>query len=122
MTTPSQDELFDFSIDTANLYREESITDLKSASIRRLVPILPDGSDDASRSQIFIGHTQLMSPEGPLPIQARLNAESLDEAYAAFPAAMRQALEEVIRQVEQLRRQQQQSQAREQSRIIVPGR
>ncbi len=121
MTTPSQDELFDFSVDTGNLYREESITDLKAASIRRLIPILPDGSDDDSRSQIFIGHTQLMSPEGPLPIQARLQAESLQEAYAAFPDAMRQALDEVIRQVEQLRRQQQ-AQGGEQSRIIVPGR
>ena len=121
MTTPAQDELFDFSVDTANLYREESVTDLKAASIRRLVPILPDGSDDTSRSQIFIGHTQLMSPEGPLPIQARLEAGSLEEAYAVFPDAMRQALEEVIRQVERLRRQQQ-AQSREQSRIIVPGR
>ncbi len=121
MTPPNQDALFDFSVDTANLYREESITDLKAASIRRLVPILPDGSDDASRSQIFVGHTQLMSPEGPLPIQARLEAESLAEAYAAFPDAMRKALEEVVRQVEEMRRQQQ-SQARDQSRIIVPGR
>ncbi len=121
MTTPSQDDLFDFSIDTTNLYREESITDLKAASIRRLVPILADGSDDAGRSQIFIGHTQLMSPEGPLPIQARLKAESLAEAYEEFPGAMRRALEEVIRQVEQMR-QQQQAQARDQSRIIVPGR
>ena len=64
----------DFTVDKKNLYREESITDLKVASIRRLVPVKPDGTEDPARQTIFIGQTQLMSPEGPLPIQSELDA------------------------------------------------
>ena len=50
----------DMSVDTENLYREESITDLKSATIRQLIPINIDGSEDSSRSRQFIGDTTLM--------------------------------------------------------------
>lgn len=111
----------DFSVDKANLYREESITDLKVASIRRMVPVKPDGSDDPARSPIFVGSSQLMTPEGPLPLQARLQANNLSEAFEAFPGAMRQALDEVIVQLQQMR-QQQENEQKNDSRIIVPGR
>ena len=67
----------DFSVDKKNLYREEAITDLKVASIRRLVPVKIDGSEDDSRPQIFMGHTQLMSQQGPIPIHAPLKAQQL---------------------------------------------
>ena len=105
----------DFSVDKNNLYREEGITDLKVASIRRMVPILPDGSEDGSRSPIFVGATQLMSPEGPVPIQASIPAATLEEALDAFPAAMQQSLERVIDEARKHRQE-------EASRIIVPGR
>ncbi len=111
----------DFEIDRGNLYRETSITDLQTASIRQLVPIRPDGSDDTSRSPIFVGSTQLMTPEGPLPLQAKLQANNLAEAYDAFPQAMQQALAEVVEQLQQLRQQQARKQ-KDASRIIVPGR
>jgi hypothetical protein len=111
----------DFTVDKGNLYREESISDLKVASIRRLVPIHPDGSDDASRSAIFIGHTQIMTPEGPLPLQGRLPANNLSEAYEAFPDAMQQALSEMIDQIQKMQRKEQEKKIDE-SRIIVPGR
>lgn len=116
-----QNQEIDFTVDKENLYREESITDFKVASIRRLVPVKPDGSDDKSRTPIFIGHTQLMSPEGPLPIQARLVANSLEEAMEAFPDAMQKALVEVIEHVKALQKEQQ-NQRKDDSRIIVPGR
>ena len=111
----------DFNVDVNNLYREEAITDLKVASIRRLMPIRPDGSDDPSRTPIFVGSTQLMTPEGPLPMQARLAANNLQEAYAEFPSAMQRELAEMVRRIEDLQRQQQQHK-RDESRIIVPGR
>ena len=111
-----------FSIDKNTLYREESITDLKVGSIRRLIPIKPDGSADPARTEIFIGHTQLMSPEGPLPIQADLPATSIEDAMNVFPQAMKQALAEMIEQIQQLQRQQQQQKKQESSRIIIPGR
>ena len=116
---------FDFKVDQQNLYREEAITDMKVASIRRLVPIKADGSDDTSRSPVFIGSTQLMTPEGPLPLQTRLPANTLAEAFEEFPDAMQKALGEMVQRLEQLQQQhqqQQQSQKREGSRIIVPGR
>ena len=110
-----------FTIDQNNLYREESITDFKVGSIRRLTPVKPDGSADPSRSDIFIGQTQLMSPEGPLPIQSELEAKTLQEAIAVFPAAMKEALAEMVEQIKQLQRQQK-IQEMDKSRIIVPGR
>ena len=111
----------DFTVDKANLYREESITDFKVASIRRLVPVKPDGSEDPDRTPIFVGHTQLMSPEGPLPIQSRIEADSLEGAMDAFPTVMKQALREVIAKLQQMQKQQETKQ-KDDSHIIVPGR
>lgn len=110
-----------FSIDSSNLYREESITDLKVGSIRRLIPIKTDGTADDSRTEVFIGHTQLMSPEGPLPIQSELAAKTLEEAINVFPATMKQALQEMIEKMQEMQKQQQMQQ-KDESRIIVPGR
>ena len=110
-----------FTVDTANLYREESITDMKVASIRRLIPVKEDGSADTSRKELFIGHTQLMSPDGPLPIQAYLNTSSIKEAMEVFPGAMKKALDEMINEMQQMQRRQQQQKTNK-SRIIVPGR
>jgi len=102
-------------VDRGNLYREETVTDLRAASIRHLIPINADGSTDAGRREVFVGTTQIMSPQGPLPIQAELPAASLSEAMDAFPAAMEQAVQDLIKQAEEYRRQ-------EASRIVVPGR
>lgn len=110
-----------FSIDKNTLYREESITDLKVGSIRRLIPVKTDGTADDARAEVFIGHTQLMSPEGPLPIQSELSAKTLEEAIDVFPATMKQALTEMIEKMQEMQRQQQ-TQQKDESRIIVPGR
>jgi uncharacterized protein YyaL (SSP411 family) len=111
----------DFTVDQQNLYREEAITDLKVASIRRLVPIKADGSDDPSRGSIFMGHTQVMTPEGPLPLQGRLAANNLAEAFEVFPEAMQLALSEMVAQLEDMYRQEKEKK-RDDSRIIMPGR
>ncbi len=111
----------DFSIDKTTLYREESITDLKVGSIRRLIPVKPDGSADSARTEVFIGHTQLMSPEGPLPIQSELTATTLEEAIDVFPATMKQALTEMVEKIQQMQRKED-LKPKNDSRIIVPGR
>ncbi|NOZ22343.1 MAG: cytoplasmic protein [Planctomycetes bacterium] len=113
-------EQMDFTVDSNNLYREDSITDLNVASIRKLVPIKPDGTDDDSRETMFFGHTQLMSPQGPLPLNAPLEANSLEEAMAAFPAAMQQALAAMVERIRKMQEQQQREQGG--SNIITPGR
>lgn len=122
MSNADQVNQIDFTPDTGNLYREESITDMRVASIRRLIPIRADGSTDPDRPERFMAHTQLMSPEGPVPLQAVLKATTLDEAFAEFPTAMQAELKDVIAKLQTLRQQQQRQQQQDASRIIVPGR
>ncbi len=118
MSTDQTPEI-DFTVDVNNLYKEESLTDLKVASIRRLVPIKLDGSEDSDRKPIFYGHTQLMSAQGPVPIQAQLDVESLEDAIKVFPEEMKKAMEEMFEKYKKMAEQQQQ---KDDSRIIVPGR
>jgi hypothetical protein len=118
----ADNERIDFTVDQSNLYREDSITDLKVASIRRMVPITVDGTDDPSRSPAFFGHTQILTPQGPLPLQARLMANNLAEAITAFPQAMEQEMAQVIEQIRKMQAEEQQQKRSNDSRIIVPGR
>ena len=37
------------------LYREENYTDQKTGAIRKLIPVLADGSDDPDRTTAFFG-------------------------------------------------------------------
>ena len=115
--TESVDQL-NFTLDRENLYREQSYTDLKAGSIRRLLPVKPDGSPDDARTEIYVGTTQLMTNEGPIPVQARLMANSFQEALTVFPETMRRATKEMIEQFEKL---QKKMKAEADSRIIVPG-
>jgi len=114
-------EQIDFKVDSTSLYREDAITDLKVASIRRMVPVTANGQDDPSRTPVFFGHTQILTPQGPLPLQAKLTANNLAEAIQSFPEAMEQ---EMIKMVEQIRKMQEQEQEKQgnDSRIIMPGR
>ena len=96
MSANARQAMTEFKVDTENLYREESVTDLKVASIRVLIPIHPDGRDELDRDRVYVGSTQLMSPEGPIPLQAPLPAETLEEAMAVFPEAMRRALNDMV--------------------------
>jgi hypothetical protein len=113
----SNEELdgIDFTVDKTNLYKEEGYTDLKVASIRRLVPVDADGNEDPSRAAIYVGTTQLMTPQGPLPIQGALPANNFKEAMEVFPEAMRKATEQMIAEAQKMK-------DKEDSRIIVPGR
>jgi hypothetical protein len=104
----------EISVDTSNLYREEIVTDLHVASIRRLLPIKSDGSPDDSRAPVFTGQTTLMSAAGPVPVQCAIEATTLEEACAAFPAAIKQAVERLVEEAREIQR-------REASRIVVPG-
>jgi hypothetical protein len=119
MAENGQPNTIDFNVDQKNLYREESITDMKVAAIRKMTPITPSGEVDESRTPMFVGTTQLMTPEGPLPIQAMLEANNLQEAFEVFPKAMEAAMQ---RMVEQIQRAQQDQKQKDDSRIIVPGR
>lgn len=104
----------DLTINENNLYLEESFTDLDMASIRRLTPVKPNGLKDKSRQSLFVGHTQLMTPQGALPIQCLLEAKNLREAMVNYPAAMKTAIEKTLEELKKI-------QQKEDSRIIIPG-
>ncbi len=105
----------DIKIDPKNLYKEEAFTDLTFATIRRLSPVKLDGSPDDSREPIFTGMTQLMSPNGPIPVQCLIEgAKTLAEAAEKLPAAIEKTVQAMIAEAEEMRRQ-------EASKIIVPG-
>jgi len=110
-----------FEVDKNNLYREESVTDLKIANIQRLIPVHLDGSEDSSREAVFLGRTQLTTPRGPVPIQAQLTAKTLEEAIDMFPKAMEVETQKVVESFKQMQEQQVQQKKAEQSRIIIPG-
>jgi len=106
--------LGDIAVDQDNLYREETFSDLKVASIRRLTPVTADGADDPSRPTMFVGETTLMSQRGPLPINCPIEATTLQEAMDAFPQAVNAAVERLMEEAREMQRQ-------EASRIVVPG-
>ena len=106
--------LGEISVDRENLYREETFTDLKVASIRRLTPIQADGSDDPGRPVLFVGETTLMSARGPLPINCPIEATTLAEAIDAFPQAVQDAVARLMDEAREMQRQ-------EANRIVVPG-
>ena len=109
----NQQGLDQIQVDTDNLYREESFTDLKVASIRRLVPIKIDGSDDDSRPSIYTGSAHIMSQMGPVPVSTQIEADSLEEALQKFPDAIKEAIDRMIDEAKEMQRQ-------ESSRIVVP--
>lgn len=87
------------------LYREETFTDQRVGTVRRMSPVKSDGSDDPSRPSIFIGQATVMTPMGSLPLSFELPAKTLAEAVSQFGPAAQQAIEEAARELQELRRQ-----------------
>ena len=114
MSDETPAELSEIRVEADNLYREETYTDLRVATIRRPIPVNLDGSQDASRPELYSGQTNLMSQAGPLPVECALEASSIEEAIEKFPEAIKQAVERLVEEAKEIRR-------RESSRIVVPG-
>jgi hypothetical protein len=113
MSASEPKRLSDMKVDVSNLHREEIFTDLSVATIRRLTPVKADGTPDPSREPTFVGQTHVMTSAGVVPIECPIEASSLAEAADKFPQAAEQAMENLVAEVEELRRQQA-------SRIVVP--
>lgn len=99
--------------DVADLYREEVFTDRRAGTLRRMTPVLIDGSVDAARPVIYAGQTQLLTPGGVLPLGFEIEAKDLAEAIGKFPDAVKRALEDAIEEAREMRRE-------AASRIVVP--
>ncbi len=117
-----QQNMEEFKIDRSNLYIEESFTDLKIGTVKRLTPVKADGSDDKSRKAVFVGHTSIMTPNGPLPIQNVIGAKELAQAVKKFPEAMQEAMDRLIKEVKKYQEQEQSQIQKPDSNIIIPGR
>ena len=111
---PPLQSITEVKVDTNHLYREEVFTDLRIATIRRLTPVRADGTPDPSRPALYSAQTTLMSQAGPLPVEAPIEAASLEEAAAKFPAAIQEAVDRLLEEAREIRR-------REASRIVVPS-
>jgi len=101
------DESRDFepSMDAAELYREELYTDRKVGTIRVLTPVRTDGTVDAARPTSFVGQAQIMTNAGMLPISFEIEAATIAEAVQRFGPAAKVALEETVRELQEIRRQ-----------------
>jgi len=115
MSDANEPKITNIKINPDNLYREESFTDLTYATIRRLTPVKIDGSPDESREAIFSGMAQLMSPNGPIPVQCVIEgAKTLAEAADKLPDAIEKSVQAMIAEAQEMQRQ-------ESSRIVLPG-
>jgi|SRR5688572_9156994 hypothetical protein len=102
MAEPNEAELV---MDAASLYREDVFTDRKLGTIRQLIPVTADGSRDESRPMLFVGQAQIVTPGGLLPLSFEIEAATLAEATERFGPAAKLAIEDTVRELQELRRQ-----------------
>ncbi|MCC6209807.1 MAG: hypothetical protein IT513_02070 [Burkholderiales bacterium] len=96
-----------------DLWLEETFTDRRVGTIRRMTPVDGKGARDPGREIQYVGETQVMSQLGALPINFVLEAKSLEEAAKLFGAAAKAAIKRMEKELQELRRQQASS-------IVVP--
>ena len=94
----------ELNMDAGQLYREELFTDHKVGTIRQLIPVKVDGSPDPGRPVTFTGQTQILTAGGALPLSFQIAATTLAEAVEKFGATAKVALEEMLRELQALRR------------------
>jgi len=97
-----------------DLYREEIYTDRRVGTIRRLVPVTPEGAVDPARREVFLGQAQLLTPYGALPISFEIPADDLKTAVERFPEAAQQGVEKTLEELREMQRE-------AASSIVVPG-
>ena len=100
-------------LDPDKLYLEEVFTDRRIGTLRRLTPVTKDGKPDASKTVLYVGETQIMTPAGSIPIAFEIGAETLGEAAEKFGALAKDAIDRTVRELQELRRQ-------ASSSIVVP--
>jgi hypothetical protein len=93
-------------MDSAQIYREETFTDRKVGTIRRLTPVSAAGAADSARPVLFVGQAQVMTPMGAVPISFEIEALTLDVAIEKFGTAAEQAVQQTMQELQELRREQ----------------
>jgi hypothetical protein len=93
-------------MDSTQIYREEIFTDRKVGTIRVLTPVTAGGTPDPARPVLYVGQAQIMTPMGAVPISFDLEATTLDAAITRFGAAAEQAVQQTMRELQEMRREQ----------------
>lgn len=93
-------------MDSTQIFREETFTDRRVGTIRRLSPVTADGAPDVARPVLYVGQAQVMTPMGAVPISFELEAATLDGAIAKFGDAAEQAVQQTMRELQEMRREQ----------------
>lgn len=93
-------------MDATQIYREEIFTDRRVGTVRRLTPVTADGAPDTTRPLIFVGQAQVMTPMGAVPISFELDSPTLAGAIAKFGDAAEQAVQQTMRELQEMRREQ----------------
>src|SRR5438552_4965562 len=91
-------------MDSTQIYREEIFTDRKVGTIRVLTPVTTAGTPDTARPVLYVGQAQVMTPMGAVPISFDLEAATLDAAVAKFGAGAVQAVQQTMRELQEMRR------------------
>ncbi|MDH5434495.1 MAG: hypothetical protein OEY19_11170 [Gammaproteobacteria bacterium] len=107
-------DLPQISLDPNTLVKEEVFTDQKVGTIRKLIPVNIDGDVDTSRSAVFLGQTQVMTPAGALPLNFELEGDDLKTAIDSFAVKAQEAMEKTLKEIQEYQRNQA-------SKIVVPG-
>lgn len=94
----------DLRMDADELYLEEVFTDRKTGNVRKLTPVKADGSQDGSRTVLYIGQSQILTPMGAIPITFEIPATSLNEAVDKFADEAEIAVEKTLQELRELRR------------------
>ena len=107
-------DLNNMTMDANDLYRDQNYTDRKTGTIRVLTPVNSAGSDDNSRPTIFLGHAQMMTAAGPMPLSFEIEGNTLVEAVENYAVAAKAAVDEAIEEIKEMQR-------KASSQIVMPG-
>jgi hypothetical protein len=102
----SANEARQATMDAKQIYREETFTDRRVGTIRKLIPVLADGLPDGSRAALFVGQAQVLTPMGALPISFEIDASGLEDAIGKFAAAAEIAVQQTMKELQEMRREQ----------------
>ena len=114
MATESAGRGVEAKMDATSLYREEIYTDRAAGTIRVMTPVTRDGGPDQTRPTIYVGEAQIMTNMGPIPISFEIDGKTLGEAVQKYGEAAKEGIENAVRELQEMRRQQSSS-------ILVPG-
>jgi len=91
-------------MDASNLYQEDTFTDRRVGTIKRMSPVTAIGAPDAARPVLYVGQAQIMTPMGALPLSFEIEADSLEAAIGKFGPAAELAVQQTMRELQEMRR------------------